>query len=326
MFTRRSVLSVSLLSPIAFLLTGRVNAQEGTVASLGAADIGLPEGVTEPRPMALNTNGEVLVAGIDQDGAPVTMIYREGSFQRIGGEDSPASGAAMNEAGVAVGWSVDGDLNSAVQFGDDNLVVMPGDYVQSRALAINVEGLIAGEAIIEDGDDFSRPVYWTESTIEVLPSAGDGQAGAVLDLNTIEQMVGWSDMGGDALELHATLWENGAATDLGTLGGNLSEARGINETGVVVGGSLTSPDQNSYEEPGTAAFSWQDGQINDLGLSAGHTWGIANDINDVGMIVGLAGLAEPGPAGNTTVAVLWADSAAHDLNEMTTGLDEPDPC
>jgi probable HAF family extracellular repeat protein len=49
--------------------------------------------------------------------------------------------------------------------------------------------------------------------------------------------------------VHAFLWENGAMTDLGTLGGNYSVAVVINERGQVVGYSLTA----SGEEH---AFLW----------------------------------------------------------------------
>jgi len=320
MITRRSLLSLTLLPLLPSLDTQLTAGQESNAASMQATDIGLPDNVSDVRAMAMNANGEVLISAMIDD-QPATFLYRDGAYQRIGGEDAHVRGVALNESGTAVGYSVSDEQTSAVLIGEDNLVTMPGDFMQSRALAINVEGQIAGDAVIADGDGFARPVYWTESSIKVLPSIGGRGAGAVLDSNTIAQMVGWSDADDDGVAGHATLWADGEATDLGALGGNLSEARGINEAGLIVGASLTSPEQNTFEEPGTAAFSWLDGQMTDLGLGQEHSWAVANDVNDVGMIVGAAGLTEPGPDGTERVAVLWSDREILDLNQITSGMD-----
>ncbi|MGE3798971.1 MAG: hypothetical protein AB7G88_14160, partial [Thermomicrobiales bacterium] len=308
------------LLPSFALLGGRRAVAQGTnVASMQIVDIGLPEGVTEPRAAGISDNGDVVINALIDD-APAVFLYRNESFERFGGDDVPASAATINEAGTAVGWSLGERGPAAVQFGEDMLVTMPGDSVESRARGVNVEGTVVGEAVIEEGGP-ALPVYWTQSTVEVLPAAGDGSAGAVLDVNTIEQMVGWSETGGELAARHATLWEGGEAKDLGTLGGNLSEARAINETGLIVGASLTSADQNTYQEAGGRACSWQDGQIADLGLGPDHAWGVANDVNDVGMIVGVAGRDGEDPAGITSVAVLWSVGEVLDLNEIATGGD-----
>jgi probable HAF family extracellular repeat protein len=68
-------------------------------------------------------------------------------------------------------------------------------------------------------------------------------------------------------------------TDLGTLGGRWSAAYGINESGVIVGGSTTAS--------GVAhAFVWSNGTMADLGSAAPGSSSVAHDINEAGVIVG----------------------------------------
>ncbi|MBX3070889.1 MAG: hypothetical protein KF883_10360 [Thermomicrobiales bacterium] len=322
MFSRRFALKCATVASLSTLTSHLpVGAQDSFVASMQITDVGAPDGASDIQPMAMNANGDVLVNALVDD-SPTTFVFRGGAFEPIGGDDNATWGSSINDTGTVAGAasSDDGPEKGAL-LNDESVVIMPGDYSSGRARAVTLEGVVAGEAFIEEGDSETRPVYWTESSIEPLPAIGGDGAGSVFDLNTIQQMVGWSDAGGDSLARHATLWDNGVATDLGTLGGNYSEARAINETGLIVGGSMTREDQNALEESGTSPFSWQDGVITDLGLGPDHAWGIANDVNDVGMIVGLVGLPEPGDAGNDTVAILWTNGEVLDLNTITSGGD-----
>ena len=82
-------------------------------------------------------------------------------------------------------------------------------------------------------------------------------------------------------------------TDLGTLGGVYSIARGINERGQVVG-YATLPNWEPH------AFLWEDGRMTDLG-TAGRTSG-AEGINERSQVVGRGDLA---PVDATVGALLW---------------------
>ncbi|MEY9910207.1 putative HAF family extracellular repeat protein [Catenulispora sp. MAP12-49] len=78
-------------------------------------------------------------------------------------------------------------------------------------------------------------------------------------------------------------------TDLGTLGGDLSVANGINNAGVVVGYSdLASGSQHG--------FRWSAGTMSDLGVEAGGGDSVANAVNDAGQVAGEATRSDGGYA------------------------------
>jgi probable HAF family extracellular repeat protein len=79
------------------------------------------------------------------------------------------------------------------------------------------------------------------------------------------------------------LWQRDTVTDLGSLGGVVSNAaNGINNRGQVVGQS------NLPGDAVTHAFFWQKGVMTDLGTLPGDSSSIAFDINDKGQVVGIS--------------------------------------
>jgi probable HAF family extracellular repeat protein len=77
-------------------------------------------------------------------------------------------------------------------------------------------------------------------------------------------------------------------TELGTLGGSASSARGINNSGAVVGGPLTEGDTAHH------GFLWEDGVMVDLNTLVEPGWEVVHAlaINDRGDIVALANWKE----------------------------------
>ena len=122
---------------------------------------------------------------------------------------------------------------------------------------------------------------------------------------------------------HAALWENGAVTDLGTLGGRTAIALAISNGGQVVGSSET-PD-------GTVrAFLWKKGGMTDLGTPGGTGSG-AVGINDRGQILlggsdGSVGIWERGvitplplPAGSTGCTPTGLNAAGRAVGQCGIG-------
>jgi probable HAF family extracellular repeat protein len=99
------------------------------------------------------------------------------------------------------------------------------------------------------------------------------------------------------------VWNNGAAADIGTLGG-IAQALAVNDTGLVVGYSVDT--QNRQR-----AVRVVGGVMSDLGVLAGGVHANANDVNDTGWAVGMSQKR----FGNDVWqrAALWRNGSVQDL-------------
>jgi probable HAF family extracellular repeat protein len=106
-------------------------------------------------------------------------------------------------------------------------------------------------------------------------------------------------------------WEEGAAIDLGNLGGTFFfEATAINNETQVVGFSDLPGDTMFH------AFLWQDGLMHDLGALSGDSVSFASAINNRSQIVGTSCL----DAFFTNCgAFLWQNGTMLDLNNLISG-------
>jgi probable HAF family extracellular repeat protein len=126
-------------------------------------------------------------------------------------------------------------------------------------------------------------------------------------INAVGEVVGTALSTDNAVQ-HAFESNGGTSTDLGTLGGAASSARGVNDAGVVVGEAGTGGLEDEVH-----AVIWTDGFVSDLG-DPGHASAAAS-INAHGMIVGY----ESDQLGSNH-AVLWDNKGVnHRLDRFRTG-------
>ncbi len=190
----------------------------------------------------------------------------------------------------------------------------PGD---GAIIAINDTGQVA--AVDYDLNDFSTRAYLAGLPDGGIPVGYGLGYDEPFDINSN----GWIVGAGTNPLGDTTGWVedfNGGAHDIGTLGGNFSEARGINDLGQVVGlAQTTSGETHAFvleQGPGGVWFADDDNDgANDLMVdlgTLGGTFAEANAINNLGQVVGEAALADGNPA-----AFIWLPT---DALGMTAGM------
>ena len=185
----------------------------------------------------------------------------------------------------------------------------------SQAKAVNGRGHVVGTS--RDAMGRTRAFLWQEQLgiVDLKPLTGVNTSAN--DINDHGEIAGGGDTGfGD---FHAYLLSEGTSFDLGTLGGNESEARAVNRPGQVAGHSRVAGALAKR-----AFFIPEPGRMVDLGTLGGAT-SIAHDVNDRGEVVGFAET----PAGEPH-AFLWTEqlgivdlgtlggrtSCANDINDV----------
>jgi probable HAF family extracellular repeat protein len=178
-------------------------------------------------------------------------------------------------------------LNAALSAGSaEDLGTLGGTF--SEAVAINERGQIAGTSALSGGacggpTPSCHAFLWDDGTMQDLGTLGGGYSAAVA-INNAGKVAGNSTTASGTncpnlpvVGCHAFLWDGTTMIDLGSLGGDFSNATAINPVGHVVGWSTTA----SAEVHG---FYW-DGVMHDLGTLGGPA-SIAYAVNPAGRVVG----------------------------------------
>lgn len=176
-------------------------------------------------------------------------------------------------------------------------VVSLGGYGgASAAFGLNASGVAAGVAALPSG----TPAAFVSSGPAGVSNPG-WVAGAYSSqangINDAGQAVGTSYLPSGA---QATVWQNGQATAIGSLGGGESYGSAINNAGVAAGSSTNADGQGH-------AFLY-DGGWTDIGADLNMGWSAALDVSGTNQVAGYGEIA-PG----VFRGFVWANGAATQL-------------
>jgi probable HAF family extracellular repeat protein len=345
-------LSAWLLAVLAVPVT--IAAQDSQQRALPAVhytvtDLGTLSGGNFSQPFFINRYGLVSGSSSLADGSQHATLWLDGLMGDIGapglgGPNSIAFGdnERFQSAGEAETSISDPNGEDFCGFGT-HLTCLPflwqdGKMVQLPTLggnngaanAISNRGEVAGFAENSMPDPgcpapqvlHFKPAVWQKGVIHRLPTVGGDPDGVAYEINDNGEVAGASgtcttfnpNFLNNLLAVHALLWENGKATDLGNLGGQTGQAGGnaaysVNNRGEVVGSSDLKGDTTFH------AFLWtRKIGMQDLGTLSGDVASNSISINDAGSVVGVSLDANFNPR-----AFLWEKGVMTDLNILITG-------
>jgi probable HAF family extracellular repeat protein len=206
--------------------------------------------------------------------------------------------AAINSTGSIVGLAdvfdpLIGQRTDAALWEDgqiSDLGTLGGPFAVAND--INNRGQVVGGGLNTIFDPFSllggttqtRALLWHEGTMKDLGTLGGDDAFAIL-VNERGQVAGYSYTNSipnpqtGIPTLAPFMWCDNHIVNIGTLGGVLGTANGLNNRGQVVGSSHLAGDQITHP------FLWERGTLRDLGTFGGN-YGNAHWIDDSGAVVG----------------------------------------
>jgi probable HAF family extracellular repeat protein len=312
--------------------------RDGTLVDLGGLEGGLDSNVS-----FITENG--LVSGTALNGSidPITgwpassgVLWKDGkiiNLGTLGGYESGAGG--VNRGGQVTGIATNAVPDPFTMYypqGTPNATQLRGFLWDEKngmqdigtlggpdafAPLINERGQIAGFSYPSFAPSSNCPFPLTTDAFIWERNVGMTDLGTFggtctligneFSLNNRGQVVGQSNLAGDQT-YHPFLWDKGALTDLGTLGGPCGSSTAINEEDAVVGLADIAGvpcGQQSH------AFLWTPKSgMTDLGTVGADCFSAAFDINNKSQAVGLSISCD----GNAAEAVLWEDGHIINLN------------
>ena len=264
----------------------------------------------------LGTLGDAVgAAGINEEGTSVgyalDLLYRYHGWVNTDGVFDQVSGMGMNGQGQILGINdFEQSIFASYMLGmlSTNAFIYNGGMNTMIGMmmpcAINNSDTVVGSRFVtaNSGLREEQACSWQMGMgISDLPTLGGATSSIAKGLNDAGWVVGSSILPGDITPT-ATLWHNGSASNLGTLGGNMSQAIAINASNQAVGISELANGETHAFRYDLSASGGVTNRV-DLGSLPGG-YSIALAISDNGLIVGTSG----------NRAVLWENGKLIDLN------------
>ena len=266
----------------------------------------------------INNLGQVVGAASVGDSYHA-FVYAGGILTDLGTFGGDTSTAfAINDAGQVVGMSYSysdtptrgflysGGGMSAIQAGTGN----------TYAYGINNAGIVVGAMTVStpQGDAYQHAYTWAGNGFTDLGTPANGDGSRAFAINGRGEVVGAAANtvnGAPNFPENPFVYRNGTMSDMGNFGGIWSSAASINDAGQVVGYSGIDFGSASDEIYSRSAFLYEGGVLHNLGGLAPYRSSDATDINNLGQIVGTAGLAD-----GTAHAFLYEGGTMIDLNAL----------
>lgn len=328
-----SLLIFAFMLPGTLLLATGASGQTptGTAAQTtkyAITDIGTLGG-NNSAPSWITNSGEVIGASetgqFDAFGNAIVHAFqwRKGVMEDLGTlGDINSSGLGGNNRGVTVGFN-SYNINHALlwyQGAATDLGTLVGRSGFSQAQQVNNEGQAVGTSAAADGT--FHAVLWSHGAISDLGTLG-GSGSPTFSIgngiNDLGQIVG--DSQEDTISnpllgfapFFPTMWDKGTVTKLDGAPSYAfaGDAFSINNKGQVVGRiAVADPKEGAVAH----AYFWEAGVMRDLGVPAGDDNSEANSLNELGQIVGDAGVGFIFYSPDR--ALLWQNGEMFDLNTL----------
>jgi probable HAF family extracellular repeat protein len=303
-------------------------ASVATAQTYSVTDLGVLPGDTASEGLAVNSSGHVVGCADTSDisGFPCTeaspghaFFWSNGTMQDLGvlnTGDVFSEALYVSDSDQVTGISVGSSGNSAPfiwtkSTGMTALPTLPG-ATYGLAGAITSKGIITGSSNSGANPSVIVPIAWIKSgnTYKILlqlPTVPGAVVTLCCYVNTSNEGAGLAVLSSG--EYHGFRVTSKGAKDLGALpGGTLSNAQGINSSGVIAGYSNSSSTGSNF-----VTVAWDpSGKTHDLGTLPGGTSSGGYDINDSNQIVGYSSTAT-----SASDAMIWTQKGGmKDLNNL----------